>query len=433
MVEGGSQADYEAKKTSGYLRCKNRKPTPPSGLVSGDTVLFRSSNEISSPMRKTALTEQLASPANKLKYLREVTPYFRKASIIQEVGWELQRGFLSATPPPPKSPPRADTRYLPLQLCRLTRAHPSSDPEKVRKTKVKRTPEIEGLNRPCATRLSWTERKTARENSCAVKRGEGRKEETSAVGAERGGDRRDGQERRFCCVECACLHDACDREHHFAVENVQLHSSRVENKQTSLYSLPFRKLAGAFLDHELQKPVQPFEILLSSPLLEGIISGTTSRDKRKQYFDYKDGIDGTERCYQRIQVCEAIDYIVRQGRLCGVLAHHWSPGPFTKTSTTGCKSYLNWRWQVYPSGRLTSESIGRLKRESVSSLRRLAEVNSFTCSSCLVHVGLLNKRSANEAKAASKDESAARKANGIVEHGLLTCDRIRIQTSSSQF
>ncbi|KAK0179999.1 hypothetical protein PV327_005687 [Microctonus hyperodae] len=63
------------------------------------------------------------------KYLREVTPYFRKASIIQEVGWELQRGFLSATPPPPKSPPRADTRYLPLQLCRLTRAHPSSDPE----------------------------------------------------------------------------------------------------------------------------------------------------------------------------------------------------------------------------------------------------------------------------------------------------------------
>ncbi|KAK0091566.1 hypothetical protein PV326_003018 [Microctonus aethiopoides] len=65
-----------------------------------------------------------------LKYLREVTPYFRKASIIQEVGWELQRGFLSATPPPPKSPPRADTRYLPLQLCRLTRAHPSSDPGK---------------------------------------------------------------------------------------------------------------------------------------------------------------------------------------------------------------------------------------------------------------------------------------------------------------
>jgi len=72
-------------------------------------------------------------------------------------------------------------------------------------------------------------------------------------------------------------------------------------------------------------------------------------------------VDSTKRCYQRIQVCEAIDYTVRQARLCGVLAHHWSLGPFTKTSATGCKSYLNWRWQVYPSGRLTSESIGSLR------------------------------------------------------------------------
>uniref|UniRef100_A0A1A9ZS63 PH domain-containing protein n=1 Tax=Glossina pallidipes TaxID=7398 RepID=A0A1A9ZS63_GLOPL len=29
-----------------------------------------------------------------VKFLREVTPYFRKASIISEVGWELQRAFL---------------------------------------------------------------------------------------------------------------------------------------------------------------------------------------------------------------------------------------------------------------------------------------------------------------------------------------------------
>ncbi|EEB10498.1 conserved hypothetical protein [Pediculus humanus corporis] len=50
-----------------------------------------------------------------------VTPYFRKASIISEVGWELQRGFLSSDPPSPKSPQRADTRYLPLQLCYLIR------------------------------------------------------------------------------------------------------------------------------------------------------------------------------------------------------------------------------------------------------------------------------------------------------------------------
>ncbi|KAG5334153.1 SNTB1 protein, partial [Acromyrmex heyeri] len=143
------------------------------------------------PSKRFFQTQETGERDSTVKYLREVTPYFRKASIIQEVGWELQRGFLSATPPPPKSPPRADTRYLPLQLCRLTRAHPSSDPES--KTKVKRTSEIEELNPTLG--LSWTERKTARENSCAVKRGESRREETSAVGAgaERGGDRRDGQ------------------------------------------------------------------------------------------------------------------------------------------------------------------------------------------------------------------------------------------------
>lgn len=67
--------------------------------------------------------------------------------------------------------------------------------------------------------------------------------------------RKKNRGRWFCRVECACLHDARDREHHFVVENVQLHSSCVENKQSSLYSSPFRKLAQAFLDHELQKPV----------------------------------------------------------------------------------------------------------------------------------------------------------------------------------
>ncbi|XP_050312215.1 beta-1-syntrophin isoform X2 [Anthonomus grandis grandis] len=56
-----------------------------------------------------------------VKYLREVTPYFRKASIISEVGWELQRGFLSGAPPAVRFPQRADTRYLPLQLCHLAR------------------------------------------------------------------------------------------------------------------------------------------------------------------------------------------------------------------------------------------------------------------------------------------------------------------------
>ncbi|KAL1516728.1 hypothetical protein ABEB36_000597 [Hypothenemus hampei] len=64
-----------------------------------------------------------------VKYLREVTPYFRKASIISEVGWELQRGFLSGAPPVVRFPQRADTRYLPLQLCHLARNFRFPDPE----------------------------------------------------------------------------------------------------------------------------------------------------------------------------------------------------------------------------------------------------------------------------------------------------------------
>lgn len=86
-----------------------------------------------------------------VKFLREVTPYFRKASIISEVGWELQRQFLcplssaptminpngsnmlstSSKSPPgsaPKSPPRADTRYIPLQLTHLARNLKYHDP-----------------------------------------------------------------------------------------------------------------------------------------------------------------------------------------------------------------------------------------------------------------------------------------------------------------
>ncbi|XP_035794756.1 beta-1-syntrophin-like [Anopheles albimanus] len=72
-----------------------------------------------------------------VKFLREVTPYFRKASIISEVGWELQRAFLcplgpNASSPPgvaPRSPPRADTRYIPLQLTHLARNLKYLDPE----------------------------------------------------------------------------------------------------------------------------------------------------------------------------------------------------------------------------------------------------------------------------------------------------------------
>lgn len=70
-----------------------------------------------------------------VKFLKEVTPYFRKASIISEVGWELQRAFLCplgpgapTSPPAPKSPPRADTRYIPLQLTHLARNLKYIDP-----------------------------------------------------------------------------------------------------------------------------------------------------------------------------------------------------------------------------------------------------------------------------------------------------------------
>ncbi|XP_077287394.1 syntrophin-like 1 [Arctopsyche grandis] len=65
-----------------------------------------------------------------VKYLREVTPYFRAASIISEVGWELQRGFLSASPPPPAARPRRpDARLVPLLLAYVARGlrHPDQE------------------------------------------------------------------------------------------------------------------------------------------------------------------------------------------------------------------------------------------------------------------------------------------------------------------
>ncbi|XP_045447444.1 beta-1-syntrophin [Melitaea cinxia] len=66
-----------------------------------------------------------------VKYLREVTPYFRKASIISEVGWELQRGYMMETPPSPPSPRRrrADTRYIPLLMACVAKNLRHNDPE----------------------------------------------------------------------------------------------------------------------------------------------------------------------------------------------------------------------------------------------------------------------------------------------------------------
>lgn len=63
-----------------------------------------------------------------VKHLREVTPFIRKASLLNDIGWDVQRPFLgvgvgrepSATTPPPP-PLRADQRAVPLLLCHLKR------------------------------------------------------------------------------------------------------------------------------------------------------------------------------------------------------------------------------------------------------------------------------------------------------------------------
>ncbi|XP_069953145.1 beta-1-syntrophin isoform X1 [Cherax quadricarinatus] len=64
-----------------------------------------------------------------VKYLREVTPYFRKASVMADIGWELQSGFLGAengflTTDEDRSSPvmtnGPDTRSVPLLFCHLT-------------------------------------------------------------------------------------------------------------------------------------------------------------------------------------------------------------------------------------------------------------------------------------------------------------------------
>ncbi|XP_015910895.1 beta-1-syntrophin [Parasteatoda tepidariorum] len=56
-----------------------------------------------------------------VKYLKEVTPYFRKGAALAEVGWEFQQGgFLPSSQLHRKSG-RADIRQVPLLLCHLCR------------------------------------------------------------------------------------------------------------------------------------------------------------------------------------------------------------------------------------------------------------------------------------------------------------------------
>jgi len=92
--------------------------------VNGEDLREATHDEAVKALKRAGKVVQL-----EVKYLREVTPYFRKASLISEVGWELQRGFLSTSQPQPKSPHRPHTRHLPLQLCYLTRNYVFNDPE----------------------------------------------------------------------------------------------------------------------------------------------------------------------------------------------------------------------------------------------------------------------------------------------------------------
>ncbi|XP_026465697.1 beta-1-syntrophin isoform X2 [Ctenocephalides felis] len=102
------------------------------GLYVGDAILSVNGEDLRDATHDEAVKalKRAGRVVNlEVKYLREVTPYFRKASIISEVGWELQRGFLGAPPPAPPSPQRADTRYIPLQLTCLGRNLRHHDPD----------------------------------------------------------------------------------------------------------------------------------------------------------------------------------------------------------------------------------------------------------------------------------------------------------------
>lgn len=58
-----------------------------------------------------------------VKYLREVTPYIRKASILGDIGWDVQRQFLGGAPAVDAQPAgvKSDARSVPLLLCFLAR------------------------------------------------------------------------------------------------------------------------------------------------------------------------------------------------------------------------------------------------------------------------------------------------------------------------
>jgi len=87
-----------------------------------------------------------------VKYLKEVTPYFRKASLLAELGWDLQKEYMGGVsedslrrmanggtnyvgplpgPPPDSSYSRSDTRCVPLTLALLATNFRNIDPGKI--------------------------------------------------------------------------------------------------------------------------------------------------------------------------------------------------------------------------------------------------------------------------------------------------------------
>ena len=57
-----------------------------------------------------------------VKYLKEVTPYFLKATLLSSIGWDSLDTFLvpdNGRAPP--ASPRADSRSLPLHFCLLSK------------------------------------------------------------------------------------------------------------------------------------------------------------------------------------------------------------------------------------------------------------------------------------------------------------------------
>lgn len=90
--------------------------------VNGEDLHSATHDEAVNSLKKAGKVVEL-----EVKYLREVTPYIRKASLLNEIGWDLQRQFLgfsnTAATLQTRQPATktSDTRSIPLLLCFLAR------------------------------------------------------------------------------------------------------------------------------------------------------------------------------------------------------------------------------------------------------------------------------------------------------------------------